>query len=38
MDAVTSKLLADGVKAFANAYDQLVANIDVKRQRLIAAD
>jgi transaldolase len=38
MDAVTSKLLTDGVKAFADAYDQLVAKLDVKRQQLIAAN
>ncbi len=38
MDAVTSKLLTDGVKAFADAYDQLVAKLDVKRHQLIAAN
>ena len=38
MDAVTAKLLVDGVKAFADSYDQLLANIDLKLQRLVAAD
>ena len=36
MEEVTGKLLADGVKAFADSYDQLVANIAEKRADLLA--
>ena len=35
MERVTDKLLADGVKAFADSYDQLLANIEEKRRRLL---
>ena len=33
---VTGRLLADGVKAFADSYDALIANIEKKRARLVA--
>ena len=36
MSQVTSKLLEDGVKAFAYSYDALIANIEDKRARLVA--
>ena len=36
MSQVTSKLLEDGVKAFADSYDALIANIEEKRARLVA--
>ena len=36
MSQVTSKLLEDGVKAFADSYDALIANIEDKRARLVA--
>ena len=36
MEQVTAKLLADGVKSFADSYDSLVANIEEKRDQLIA--
>ena len=35
MDKVTSTLLEDGVKSFADSYDQLVANIEEKRAKLL---
>ena len=37
MEQTTAKLLADGVKAFADSYDKLLANIDSKAARLAAA-
>ena len=37
MDAVTTQLLHDGVKAFADSFDQLIENISSKRERLLAA-
>jgi len=37
LDAVTEKLLADGVAAFAKSYDELLAGIEQKRRRLRAA-
>lgn len=36
MRRVTDALLADGVKAFADSFDALIANIEDKRARLIA--
>ena len=36
MSQITSKLLEDGVKAFAGSYDTLIANIEDKRARLVA--
>ena len=35
MDAVTDKLLADGVKAFADSFEQLLANVEAKRALLL---
>ena len=35
MKQVTDGLLADGVKAFADSYDALIANIEEKRVRLV---
>ena len=37
-EEVTAKLLADGVKAFAESYDQLLANIADKNSRLLAGE
>ena len=37
MVGITDKLLADGVKAFADSYDALIANIEDKRSRLVAS-
>ncbi|RJP39845.1 MAG: transaldolase [Phycisphaerales bacterium] len=37
LDAVTDALLADGVRLFADSYDQLIANLAVKRRGLAAA-
>ena len=36
MDGVTSKLLADGVKSFADSFDRLLANVEEKTERLRA--
>ncbi|MBM3933150.1 MAG: transaldolase [SAR202 cluster bacterium] len=36
MTQVTGKLLSDGVKAFADSFDQLMANIEQKRTKLLA--
>ena len=36
MSEVTDKLLMDGVKAFADSFDTLIANIEGKRSRLVA--
>lgn len=35
MDQITSKLLADGVKAFADSFDALLENVDAKRVELL---
>ncbi|MDA0768923.1 MAG: transaldolase [Chloroflexi bacterium] len=35
MEQVTSKLLADGVKAFADSFDTLLGNVDAKRVQLL---
>ncbi|HZA24437.1 MAG TPA: transaldolase, partial [Dehalococcoidia bacterium] len=35
MEQVTATLLADGVKAFADSFDKLIANIEEKKQRLL---
>ena len=35
MDAVTDKLLADGVKAFADSFELLLANVEAKRTLLL---
>ena len=35
MEQVTDKLLADGVKAFADSFEMLLANIEEKRARLL---
>jgi hypothetical protein len=37
MCGVTSKLLADGVKAFADSFDQLMDNIEEKLSKLVSA-
>ena len=37
MSEVTSKLLADGVKAFADSFDQLMGNIEEKLSKLMSA-
>ncbi len=36
MEQVTSKLLVDGVKSFADSFDKLLANIEEKKERLLA--
>ena len=36
MEEVTDKLLADGVKAFADSFDQLLANVEEKKALLLA--
>ncbi|MBI4282282.1 MAG: transaldolase [Chloroflexi bacterium] len=36
MEEVTAKLLADGVKAFADSYDQLLAKVEEKKASLLA--
>ena len=38
MDEVTSKLLADGVKAFADSFDALLENVDAKRMQLLVKE
>ena len=38
MEPVTAKLLRDGVEAFADSYDKLLANIEEKKARLLAAE
>ena len=38
MERVTDKLLADGVKSFADSFDKLIANIEEKRARLLARE
>ena len=35
MYAVTDRLLADGVKAFADSFDLLLANVEAKRALLL---
>ena len=35
IDKVTATLLEDGVKSFANSYDQLLANVEEKRAKLM---
>ena len=35
MDKVTSTLLEDGIKSFADSYDLLLANVDEKRAKLL---
>ena len=35
MDQVTTRLLADGVKSFADSFDKLIANVEEKRRRLL---
>ena len=37
MEGTTADLLDAGVKAFANSYDALLANIEAKAKRLAAA-
>jgi transaldolase/glucose-6-phosphate isomerase len=37
MSGVTARLLADGVKAFADSFDQLMGNIEGKRSKLLSA-
>ncbi len=37
LDAVTDDLLTDGVKLFADSFDQLIANLAAKRRELAAA-
>ena len=36
MEQVTAKLLADGVRSFADSFDKLLANIDEKRAKLLS--
>ncbi len=36
MEQVTAKLLADGVRSFADSFDKLLANVDEKRALLLA--
>ena len=36
MEEVTAKLLADGVKSFADSFDQLLANVEEKKALLLA--
>ena len=38
MEEVTAKLLAEGVKSFTDSYDELLANIEGKRDHLLAQD
>ena len=38
MDQVTAKLLADGVKSFADSYDKLLENLEEKRAQLLAQE
>jgi transaldolase/glucose-6-phosphate isomerase len=38
MESIATKLLADGVKAFADSFEKLMAGIEKKRMRLIAQD
>ena len=38
MEQVTAKLLDDGVRSFADSFDKLLANIDEKRAKLLAAE
>ena len=38
MEQVTAKLLADGVKSFADSFDKLLANIEEKKARLTAME
>lgn len=37
MNAVTEQLMHDGVKAFADSFDELITNIAAKRDRLLTA-
>ncbi|MCH7745871.1 MAG: transaldolase, partial [Chloroflexi bacterium] len=37
MEQVTAKLLADGVKSFADSFDKLIENIEEKTARLLAS-
>ncbi|MFC2013551.1 bifunctional transaldolase/phosoglucose isomerase [Chloroflexota bacterium] len=38
MESVTAKLLTDGVRAFAESFDKLMAGIEDKKARLLAAE
>ena len=38
MEQVTAKLLEDGLKTFAESYDKLLANLEEKRERLLARE
>ncbi len=38
MESVTAKLLADGVKSFAESFEKLMAGIEDKKVRLLAAE
>lgn len=38
MDLVTAKLLSDGLESFADSFDNLMANIQEKRRRLLVHD
>jgi len=38
MESVTAKLLADGVKAFAESFEKLMAGIEEKKARLLAPE
>ena len=37
MEAVTTQLMHDGVKAFADSFDELIENIVAKRDKLLSA-
>ena len=38
MEQITDRLLADGVKAFADSFDKLIANIEEKKKQLLAQE
>ena len=38
LSSVTDQLLVDGVKAFADSFDQLMVNIEEKRSRLLTKE
>ncbi|MEE9261793.1 MAG: transaldolase, partial [Dehalococcoidia bacterium] len=38
MEQITAKLLADGVKSFADSFDKLLANIEEKKARLLVRE
>ena len=38
MEQITDRLLADGVKAFADSFDKLIDNIEEKKKQLLAQE